>query len=121
MYMIRYITAKARPSSHPTHKRKTYSASRRRPLFFHTLFEETKRAKRQENLDWAYRIVTGKHGAPSSNSNRLEGEMRPHAHRPTLVDEKGLLVHEGSPAGDLLGAVDDARNRRDRDVAGSFQ
>jgi AbrB family looped-hinge helix DNA binding protein len=44
--------------------------------------------------------------------------LRPHAQRPTLVEEKGLLVHEGTPMGDLLAAVEGDRDRRDREVAG---
>jgi AbrB family looped-hinge helix DNA binding protein len=47
--------------------------------------------------------------------------LRPQAHAATLVEEKGLLVHEGEPTGDLLGAVEDARKRRDRDVASALR
>lgn len=44
--------------------------------------------------------------------------LRPRSHEATLVEEKGLLVHEGEPTGDLLFAVEAARQRRDRDLSG---
>jgi AbrB family looped-hinge helix DNA binding protein len=44
--------------------------------------------------------------------------LRPEAHAATLVEENGLLVHEGEPRGDLLRAVETAREGRDRDTAG---
>ena len=47
--------------------------------------------------------------------------LRPHAQRPTLAEEKGLLVHEGVPAGDLLRSVNEDRDRRDREVAGRLR
>ena len=43
--------------------------------------------------------------------------LRPRVRRPTLVEEGGLLVHEGEPDGDLVDAVEQARQRRDRDLA----
>jgi AbrB family looped-hinge helix DNA binding protein len=43
--------------------------------------------------------------------------LRPQSHEATLVEEEGLLVHEGEPSGDLLSAVEAVRKRRDRDVA----
>ena len=47
--------------------------------------------------------------------------LRPQAVGPTLVEESGLLVHEGVPAGDLVSAVEEARDRRDREVAGGLR
>jgi AbrB family looped-hinge helix DNA binding protein len=44
--------------------------------------------------------------------------LRPRSHEATLVEEKGLLVHEGEPTGDLLFAVEVARRQRDRDLSG---
>ena len=44
--------------------------------------------------------------------------LRPQSREATLVEEGGLLVHEGEPSGDLLGSVEAARRRRDRDVSG---
>ena len=44
--------------------------------------------------------------------------LRPHARQPTLVEENGLLVHEGKVEGDLSNAVDESRRRRDRELAG---
>ena len=44
--------------------------------------------------------------------------LRPRSHEATLVEEKGLLVHEGEPTGDLLLAVEVARRQRDRDLSG---
>jgi AbrB family looped-hinge helix DNA binding protein len=47
--------------------------------------------------------------------------LRPPGNEPTLVEEGGLLVHQGEPSGDLLGAVETARTRRDRDTAGPMR
>ena len=44
--------------------------------------------------------------------------LRPQAREATLVEENGLLVHEGEPTGDLLNSVEAARRRRDHDVSG---
>ncbi len=44
-----------------------------------------------------------------------------HSRQASLVEENGLLVHEGEPAGDLSQAVDLARNGRDADVLGLRQ
>ena len=44
--------------------------------------------------------------------------LRPTDHAAALVNERGLLVHDGEPESDLAKAVDEARERRDRDVAG---
>jgi AbrB family looped-hinge helix DNA binding protein len=46
--------------------------------------------------------------------------LRPMTHEATLVEENGLLVHEGEPSGDLLKSVESARQRRDRDVSGQI-
>ena len=43
--------------------------------------------------------------------------LRPRLRHPALVQEKGLLVHEGEPVGDLLNAVEHSRRRRDRELA----
>jgi len=47
--------------------------------------------------------------------------LRPRIRRPTLVEEDGLLVHEGEPVGDLLNATEDDRLRRDHEVAGPLR
>ena len=47
--------------------------------------------------------------------------LRPRVRRPTLVEEEGLLVHEGEPVGDLLNATEDDRLRRDHEVAGPLR
>jgi len=44
--------------------------------------------------------------------------LRPRVHEPTLIEEKGLLVHEGKPYATLEDAVDIVRARRDADTAG---
>ena len=44
--------------------------------------------------------------------------LRSRARRVDLVEENGLLVHEGEPVGDLAQAVELARARRDEDVLG---
>jgi AbrB family looped-hinge helix DNA binding protein len=57
--------------------------------------------------------------------DRLDLEIRPdgiflrsRARRVDLVEEHGLLVHEGEPVGDLAQAVELARANRDEDVLG---
>ena len=45
--------------------------------------------------------------------------LRPLKYDVTLVEEDGLLVHEGQPVEDLLGGVERARDARDQDVAES--
>ena len=47
--------------------------------------------------------------------------LRPRVHEATLVEEKGLLVHEGEPSSDLLSALDTARRNRDRDIAATLK
>jgi AbrB family looped-hinge helix DNA binding protein len=47
--------------------------------------------------------------------------LRPQKHQQSLVEERGLLVHEGEPSGDLLSIVEAVRNRRDRDIAGPLR
>ena len=47
--------------------------------------------------------------------------LRPRLRTPTLVEEHGLLVHEGQPVEDMLHAVEKSRHRRDRDVMGSLE
>lgn len=46
--------------------------------------------------------------------------LRPREHIPALKEVQGLLIHDGEPTGDLLNAVNDARNRRDQAIAGSW-
>ena len=46
--------------------------------------------------------------------------LRPSIRKASVVEEDGLLVHEGEPTGDLLTAVEAARARRDRDVGGAL-
>ena len=43
--------------------------------------------------------------------------LRRQKHQESLVEENGLLVHEGEPTGDLLTIVEAVRDRRDRDMA----
>jgi len=45
--------------------------------------------------------------------------LRPQRYDVALAEENGLLVHEGHPAGDLVSAVDKARQERDVDVSGA--
>jgi len=47
--------------------------------------------------------------------------LRPQKHQESLVEDRGLLVHQGEPTGDLLGIVDAVRDRRNRDVAGPLR
>ena len=47
--------------------------------------------------------------------------LRPEKHQESLVEERGLLVHEGEPSGDLLSIVQAVRERRDRDAAGPLR
>jgi AbrB family looped-hinge helix DNA binding protein len=44
--------------------------------------------------------------------------LRSRSNQARLVEEEGLLVHEGDPAGDLAQAVELARASRDADVMG---
>jgi AbrB family looped-hinge helix DNA binding protein len=44
--------------------------------------------------------------------------LRPRSRAAALVEEDGLLVHDGEPSGELLGVVEAVRRRRDRDTAG---
>jgi len=44
--------------------------------------------------------------------------LRPHTRQAGLTEDAGLLVHEGTPTGDLLNAVADSRQRRDLQAAG---
>jgi AbrB family looped-hinge helix DNA binding protein len=44
--------------------------------------------------------------------------LRSRSRRTELVEENGLLVHEGEPAGDLARAVDLVRARRDDTILG---
>jgi AbrB family looped-hinge helix DNA binding protein len=44
-------------------------------------------------------------------------ELRPRMRTPTLVEDHGLLVHEGQPTEDLLHALETSRQRRNRDIA----
>ena len=44
--------------------------------------------------------------------------LRAHSRQADLVEEDGLLVHEGEAAGDLAQAVELARAGRDADVLG---
>ena len=57
--------------------------------------------------------------------DRLDLEVRPdgiflrsRSRRPDLVEENGLLVHEGEPVGDLAQAVELARVSRDEGLLG---
>lgn len=57
--------------------------------------------------------------------DKLDLEIRPdgiflrsRARRADLVEENGLLVHQGEPAGDLVQAVELARAGRDADLLG---
>ena len=53
----------------------------------------------------------------------IEGDaivLRPQAYEATLVEEDGLLVHEGEPSGDLLTSLETARRRRDGEVSGGM-
>ena len=45
--------------------------------------------------------------------------LRPQTCDATLVEENGLLIHEGQPAGNLIDAVERARRKRDLDVTGN--
>ena len=44
--------------------------------------------------------------------------LRSHSRQAPLVEENGLLVHEGAAVGDLAQAVELARGDRDADVLG---
>jgi len=44
--------------------------------------------------------------------------LRSHSRQAPLVEEDGLLVHEGDAVGDLAQAVELARSNRDADVLG---
>ncbi len=44
--------------------------------------------------------------------------LRAHSRQADLVEENGLLVHEGEAVGDLAQTVEMARSRRDADVLG---
>jgi AbrB family looped-hinge helix DNA binding protein len=44
--------------------------------------------------------------------------LRSHSRQAGLVEEKGLLVHNGEPDGDLLGVVELVRSGRDESVSG---
>ncbi len=57
--------------------------------------------------------------------DRLELEILPdgiflkaHSRQAPLVEENGLLVHEGDAVGDLAQSVEFARSNRDADVLG---
>lgn len=47
--------------------------------------------------------------------------LRPPARQAAITDEGGLLVHEGTPTGDLLNAVEDSRERRNRQITGQLE
>ncbi|MBI2192945.1 MAG: AbrB/MazE/SpoVT family DNA-binding domain-containing protein [Planctomycetes bacterium] len=42
--------------------------------------------------------------------------LRPQSHPVGLVEQDGLLVHQGEPAGDLLNAIEMVRGQRDSDL-----
>lgn len=44
--------------------------------------------------------------------------LRPRVRQAGLTEEGGLLVHEGTPTGDLTHAVAESRRRRDHQVSG---
>ena len=44
--------------------------------------------------------------------------LRAHSRQAALVEENGLLVHDGEVTGDLSRAVESARSDRDADVLG---
>ncbi len=44
--------------------------------------------------------------------------LRAHARQADLVEENGLLVHDGDAVGDLAQAVEQTRSGRDADVLG---
>lgn len=44
--------------------------------------------------------------------------LRSHSRQANLVEENGLLVHEGEPVGDLIRAVELSRSGRDEDMLG---
>jgi AbrB family looped-hinge helix DNA binding protein len=44
--------------------------------------------------------------------------LRAHSRQADLVEENGLLVHDGEAAGDLAQAVEQTRSGRDADVLG---
>ena len=46
--------------------------------------------------------------------------LRPRVHEAVLVEEHGLLVHEGERSGDLVDVVESVRRRRDRDMSGEL-
>jgi AbrB family looped-hinge helix DNA binding protein len=51
----------------------------------------------------------------------VEGDaivLRPQTYEATLVEENGLLVHEGETSGDLVDSLETARRQRDREVSG---
>ena len=41
-----------------------------------------------------------------------------HTRQAPLVEQNGLLVHEGDPSGDLIKAVEQSRSSRDAEVLG---
>ena len=45
--------------------------------------------------------------------------LRPTHRTGVLVEDDGLLIHEGQPEGDVAAALGEARTRRDRDILGS--
>jgi len=45
--------------------------------------------------------------------------LRAHSRQADLVEENGLLVHEGEAVGDLAQAIEGTRSGRDADVMGS--
>jgi AbrB family looped-hinge helix DNA binding protein len=79
-------------------------------------------------VDKAGRVVLPQHVRRQFHllaGDRLDLEIRPdgiflrsRARRVDLVEENGLLVHEGEPVGDLAQAVELARTNRDEDVLG---
>jgi len=44
--------------------------------------------------------------------------LRTHSHQADLIEENGLLVHEGEASGELARLVEQTRTDRDNDVLG---
>ena len=84
--------------------------------------------KSSVSIDKAGRVVLPQHVRRQFHlvaGDRLGLELQPdgiflrsHAERGDLVEDNGLLVHEGEPVGDLAQAIDRDRASRDADVLG---
>lgn len=80
------------------------------------------------SIDKAGRVVLPQHIRRQFHlvaGDRLDLELQPdgiflrsHAQRGDLVEDNGLLVHEGEPVGDLARAIELDRASRDADVLG---